>query len=225
LWPFAAGILLASFIRIWLGLIFVLPLGLFFVVGRQSWVRRIVFGMLCVPIFVLAMQNFSERFQVETAGELVERTDQLSQGWSHGGSGQKIEGGFESVGDMVKFLPLGMFTALFRPLPGEVLNPFGLLAGAENALLLGLLFWALYKGRWRRIKREPIIAWAVAVVIVWSAIYGFVSFQNLGTAFRFKTQVMPILMLTLAYLASRRTGWVPLTGSVEVPTPIRVTNR
>jgi len=203
-WPLGLGILLATSIRMWLAFIFLLPLGVFFVIGHQSIMRRILLVLLGVPAFVLAMQNFSEKFQLETTQELVEQTDRLSQSWSGGGSGQKIEGGFNSIGGMVIFLPVGMFTALFRPLPGEILNPFGLLASAENALLLGMLLWVIYKGRWRLIMFEPVIAWAVAMVIIWSAIYGFVSYQNLGSAFRFKLQVMPILLPVLIYLANRR---------------------
>jgi len=204
LWLIILGILLAAFIRIWLALIFSLPLGVFFVIGHQSIMRRILLILLGVPAFVLAMQSFSEKFQIETTQELVEQTDKISQNWAQGGSGQKIEGGFNSISSMVMFLPAGMFTALFRPLPGEILNPFGLLAGAEDALLLGMLLRAIYKGRWRRMMSEPIIAWAIAVLIIWSAIYGFASYQNLGTAVRFRLQVMPILLLVLIYLANRR---------------------
>jgi len=203
LWLIGLGILLAAFIRIWLALIFLLPLGVFFVIGHQSIMRRILLVLLGGPIFMLGMQSFSERFQLETKQDLIEQTDRVAHSWHGGGSHQEL-GRFNSISDMVTFLPMGIFTALFRPLPGEVLNPFGLLAGAENALLLGMLLWIIYKGRWRRIMSEPVIAWAVAVVIIWSAIYGFVSYQNLGTAFRFKAQVMPILFLVLIYLANRR---------------------
>lgn len=219
LWILAAGILIASFIRIWLAAIFLLPLGVFLVVGRDSAVRRVVFLAVSVPALLLAMQSFSDEFEIETSDDLVERTDTLSQGWARGGSGQEIEGGFTSGADMIAFLPVGMFTALFRPVPGEILNPFGLLASAENALLLGLLFWTVRKGRWRRITREPLLAWSVATILTWSAIYGFISFQNLGSAFRFKVQVMPLLLLTLAYLAGSRLRARHRQAGAQLPGP------
>jgi hypothetical protein len=212
----AIGIALAAWIRMWLGLIFLLPLVVFLMLGRTGMLSRVVAVVLVVPAFVLAMQSFGERFAIESAQDLVATTDQLSQGWAHGGSGQRLAGGFGSPGQMVAFIPLGVFTALFRPLPGEVLNPFGLMAGAENALLLALLMVILLRGRWRRL-RDPILAWAALVVLVWAAIYGFISYQNLGSGFRFKAQIMPILLLLLVALASRRP--VRQDSSVQVPAP------
>ena len=37
-------------------------------------------------------------------------------------------------------------------------------------------------------------------MFVWGAVYGFASYQNLGTAFRFRVQVVPILLLLGLYL-------------------------
>jgi len=44
-----------------------------------------------------------------------------------------------------------------------VLNAFGLLDSAENALILGVLIWAIFKGRWRRL-RSPEATWLVVTV-------------------------------------------------------------
>ncbi|MDG4561604.1 MAG: hypothetical protein P9E88_09955 [Candidatus Competibacter sp.] len=199
------GVLLATFIRIWFALILLLPLSIFFI-GQGSIMRRILLFSLGIPALLFAMQGFNEKFKVETAQDVVERADKYSQSWARGGSAQKVEGGFNSISSMLVFLPAGIFTALFRPLPGEVLNPFGLLASAENAILIGMLLLIIFKGRWRQRISEPIVAWAIALVIVWAAMYGFVSYQNLGTAVRFKLQVMPILLLIIMYLASQRRG-------------------
>ena len=100
---------------------------------------------------------------------------------------------------MIAFMPLGSFTALFRPLPFEVLNPFGMLAGAENAYILSLIVIGLIRNGFGWI-RQPILLWAVSVVVVWATVYGFASYQNLGTAFRFRAQVAPILLLLGLYL-------------------------
>ena len=93
-----------------------------------------------------------------------------------------------------------MFTALFRPLPGEVLNLFGLLAGFENILILYLLIRALKYGGLAPFK-EPIVVWAVSLILVWSFLYGFISYQNLGTASRFRLQIMPVLLSLTFYLS------------------------
>jgi hypothetical protein len=100
---------------------------------------------------------------------------------------------------MIKFAPVGMFTALFRPLPGEILNPFGLFAGLENLLMLWLLVAAIRK-EGMAIFKEPIVTWAVSLVMVWSFLYGFISYQNLGSAARFKLQILPVLFSLSVYL-------------------------
>lgn len=216
----ALGLALAAWIRIWLAAIFILPLAAFLFVGRGNWIRKTVLVAIAIPALALSVEAFSNRFQIETAEELVERTDALSQGWARGGAAQQIEGGFTSTGSMLSFVPVGMFTALFRPLPGEVLNPFGLLAGAENLLLLSILLFAAWKGRWRHL-RDPVLAWAALLLCVWAATYGFVSYQNLGTAFRFKVQVMPILILLSLALLSRRSSSQP----VHRPAACAIDNR
>jgi membrane associated rhomboid family serine protease len=104
---------------------------------------------------------------------------------------------------MVKFAPLGAFTALFRPLPGEVLNPFGLLAGLESLVLLALLLRASRRAKWKEFK-QPLILWASTLILIWAVVYGFASIQNLGTAVRWKLQVLPLLVGLLCYLGRRR---------------------
>lgn len=195
-----AGLALASFIRVWLGFVFLTPLLASMVLaGRSSPVVKAGFLMLTVPLFLFTVQGFAERFSLETAEDLVARTDQISQAWAHGGSALKIEGGFGSLQEMVLFVPVGAFTALFRPLPGEILNPFGMLAGIENAILLGLIVAGLFRHGFAWL-RQPILLWAVLTLIAWSAIYGFASYQNLGTAFRFHVQVAPTLLMLGLYL-------------------------
>lgn len=196
----AIGLIIAASIRIWLGGVFVAPLLFAYVMSsRTAPAAKLAFIFLAVPAFLLAMQGFAERFRVESAEDLVATTDYLSQSWARGGSAQRIAGGFGSFTDMIAFLPVGTFTALFRPLPLEVRNPFGLLAGLENAFLLGLLLLGLFR-RGLRPFGHPVLLWAAATLLVWGAVYGFVSYQNLGTAFRWRSQTTPILLFLGLYL-------------------------
>ncbi len=100
---------------------------------------------------------------------------------------------------MVAFIPVGSFTALFRPLPFEVPNAFGALAGIENLTIL-LLFLAGLMRQGIRWTTHPVLMWAALVLLIWGSVYGFASYQNLGTAFRFRAQVAPILLLLSLYL-------------------------
>ena len=194
------GLLIASFIRIWLGVIFATPLIVTYVMsGRSSALTKMIFLLIAIPGFLLTLQGFSERFSLETTQDLVTTTDQISGAWAHGGSAQQIEGGFKSIRSMIAFMPIGAFTALFRPLPFEVPNAFGLLAGLENAFLLSLFVVGLMR-RGLGCFRQPVLLWALTTLLVWSAVYGFASYQNLGSAFRFRVQVVPILLLLGLYL-------------------------
>ena len=80
---------------------------------------------------------------------------------------------------------------------------FGLLSGIENAALLTFLLLAVVRTRTADF-REPLVTWATSLIICWSVIYAFLSYQNLGTAVRFRLQIMPVLLLLLLYLSRPR---------------------
>lgn len=204
----AAGIFIAAGIRLWFAPILLGPLFLLALIGLRSALQRIVFTALGGVLLWIAVEQFRQQFALASIDELLSATTSLSQGWAYGGSAQEIGTAFTSVGGMIRFLPVGMFTALFRPLPGEVMNPFGLLAGLENLLLLGLAAVALVRLRPRELA-DPLVLWALAWVLAWAALYGFVSYQNLGTAVRFKLQILPVLLLLSLHLARRRSPAAP----------------
>ncbi|OLD95659.1 MAG: hypothetical protein AUI36_46090 [Cyanobacteria bacterium 13_1_40CM_2_61_4] len=135
--------------------------------------------------------------------EVMDTADALARALAMGGSGQEPPRPLTSVGSVVTFLPLGLFTALFRPLPGEVPNPFGVMAGVENVALLLFAAFAALRARLRDF-RDPVVLWAVAVLGAWGSLYAFLSYSNLGSAARFKLQILPVLLLLLLYLARGR---------------------
>ena len=136
--------------------------------------------------------------------EVMDTADALARALAMGGSGQEPPQPLTSVGSVVTFLPLGLFTALFRPLPGEVPNPFGVMAGVENVALLLFAGFAVLRARLRDVL-DPVVLWAVALLGAWASLYAFLSYSNLGSAVRFKLQILPVLLLLLLYLARRRT--------------------
>lgn len=194
------GLALAASIRVWLGIIFVTPLIFTYVIASRTPVTaKVAFLIVAAPGLLLALQGFVGQFRIESAEDLVQTTDVLSSAWARGGSGQQIAGGFDSLASMLAFMPLGAFTALFRPLPFEVTSPFGLIAGFENALILLLLLRGLMR-RGIGWLSQPVLLWAAATLLAWAAVYGFVAYQNLGTAFRWRSQMTPILLLLILYL-------------------------
>ncbi|MEN8218396.1 MAG: hypothetical protein ABFS56_18900 [Pseudomonadota bacterium] len=200
----ALGVWLAAFIRFWYAPILLAPLAVFIIIQSGSFYFKVIFIVIVATAFLFSWSMFAEKLSIESTQDLVSQTDTISSGWGHGGSGNQISGGITSIGGMLAFMPIGSFAALFRPIPGEILNPFGMLAGLENLVLLFLFILAIKRTQWTEIKEEPLLLWAIVTVIVWATIYGFVSYQNLGSAARFKLQILPILLALLVYLARDR---------------------
>lgn len=197
------GVLVAMSIRLWLAPILMAPFGL--LLTRSIKGRAARWGAVAAAMAGLAASVYAVRdmLLVETVGDLLSSIDTVSRGWAEGGSGQQVTADLTTPAGLLAFLPRGMFTALFRPLPGEVNNLFGLLAGFESAVLLGLLGLSIVRTT-RRDLAHPLVQWAIAFIVCWSGVYSILSYQNLGTAVRFKLQILPVLLGTLVVLARRR---------------------
>jgi hypothetical protein len=205
----AAGVTLASLIRVWLGPILLAPLAVFILFTLQSILTRGLVVMVVAVAFVHTISLANDSFKIETREDLVERTHNISHAAAKGvpesgGSSLSVPR-FQDLSSMVRFVPLGVFTALFRPLPGEVLNPFGLLASLENVGLLLLLLRAIKRSKWKDLS-HPLVLWAITLILLWSIVYGFNSIQNLGAAVRWRLQVLPLLVGLLCYLGRCRSG-------------------
>lgn len=105
---------------------------------------------------------------------------------------------FNSLKEMVFYVPKGIFTVLFRPFIGDVNNLFGFLAGIEGSFVIILFALAIKRFRWRRLL-EPTIIWAVAFILTWSVLYAFIGF-NLGSVCRYRLQILPVFLGLLMYL-------------------------
>lgn len=104
----------------------------------------------------------------------------------------------KSTAAVAQFLPLAVFTFLFRPLVFEAHNAVALLASIDGTLLLMLISWRLrYLGyAVRLLGRSPV------VVFCWTAFFLLtlgLSFEtNLGVIVRHRTMVLPFLFILLA---------------------------
>lgn len=194
----AAGIWISMMIRVWTGPILLFPLAVLGFVGLRGTVGRLVLATATAGAMYVAVPMVIEFFRIDSAEDIVLAAERYSRGWEGGSSIESIPE-FTSIGDMARYAPKGAFTALFRPLPGEVMNPFGMLAGIENLFLLVLVVLAFRRGA-GLIRRDPLVLWALALIVTWSGFYGFASY-NLGAVVRFKLQILPLMLLTLAYMA------------------------
>lgn len=197
------GIAIAASIRPWMAPILALPFAVLVFIKSDGLIKKTATLTAAVVLTARSIESVLDSFFVQTADDLLSTAGRLSQGWAVGGSAQFLETPIFNFSNFFSFIPKGMFTALFRPLPGEVTSVFGTLAGIENLFLLSLTALAVFRTRLKEL-RDPIIIWAIVSVLFWAAIYGFVSYQNLGSGVRFKLQIMPILLPLLLYLSRSR---------------------
>ena len=117
------GVLLAASFRVWLGPILLAPTCIFALKRMRGLLTKALFLSAMGVGFFFALGHFTAQFNLETSQDVTNRTSAISQSWATGGGGQLIEGGLSSPIKIITFMPLGVVTALFRPLPGEILNP------------------------------------------------------------------------------------------------------
>jgi len=197
------GVMLAAAMRLWLAPILLAPLWVVAVRLAPGPLRRAAWLVAGGAVVLFGMKLVRQYTTLASMQEVMDTADALARVLAMGGSGEEPAQPLTSVGSIVTFMPLGLFTALFRPLPGEVPNPFGVMAGVENVALLLFAGFAALRARLRDIL-DPVVLWAVALLGAWASVYAFLSYSNLGSAARFKLQILPVLLLLLLYLARRR---------------------
>lgn len=221
-WPLVAGLFLVLLIRPWIAPMAVIPTILLAAMrplggndsqrARRLAVALVLVGTTAVVAIILARHSTF----IEAS---LERIHLLSRSWAEGGSGQTPPA-LTTVWSVLAFLPWGVFTALFRPLPGDLGTFFGVIASVEDLALLLAIFATVWLGA-RPSRRErltqPGVLWLVLFVALWSLLYAFISYQNLGSAFRFRVQALPFLLALVVILSASRPRPVRPT-----PRPLRV---
>lgn len=200
----ACALVLVVIVRPWMVPILLSPLILLYLLSEGRLVYRVMLTVFAA-LFTWGLTVWIfEGWELFLLNDLLSTVDALAKiTGGEGGSGQEVKADLTDPIQLMRYFPLAFFTALFRPLPGEVMNIFGFLAGMENVVLLILLGRAIIRSELTDF-RDPIILSAVTLIVVWTSIYGFISYQNLGGAVRFKLQILPVLLLVLLYLGRWR---------------------
>jgi hypothetical protein len=198
----------ASAIRIWMGPILILPCLLILGLRIQSPAKRLIAVLLVGLTLAILAPTAAERLRLDTATDILEATRTVTSGWDRANSSMKLDVELNSTWDLMLFTPQSVFIAFFRPLPGDVANIFGWLAGFENLGLLTLSTLALFRLRLRHF-RNPLFLWGVALLTTWGLAYSVVAYKDLGTAARFKLQILPVMLSMIVCLLrqpARRTA-------------------
>jgi hypothetical protein len=200
-------------IRVWMGAIAVFPLVVLFLMSDIKFYKKIALILASLTIVFFLGKQFTANYGIDTLDSAFKFLEFKSRAWSYGsGSSQTIDFQIKTWKDIFSFLPLGIFTALFRPLAWELPSLMGILAGFENIFLLILLFIAFLKIRWGKIK-NPIFMWLILLIATWAGFFSFISYQNFGTAIRYKAQILPILLLLIVYLTKVKSSSISISNN------------
>lgn len=204
------SVILVGLIRPWMGALLLSSFPMMAIWGRRSFfLKTVSLGIVGVALF-FSVSYLKTIFAIETSEDLLLMSDRVARGFSSGGSGQEVSVNLRDPGEFIGYLPIAIFSALFRPLPSEVSSPFGVLAGLENVSVLVLFFVAVKRASLKDFG-NPIVLWGIYLTLAWAAMYGVLT-QNLGSAARFKLQILPVMLGVLLFLA-RKEGVMIVPGS------------
>lgn len=192
------GLLLAIFIRTWLGVILLLPLTILsFQSIKTAWIKISSLFISTISLF-LAFKILQAQFGIVSFQDVANRFFLVAGEWSDMWFlGKNLPTYLTEPYQVIAFIPLGMLLTLFRPLPGDPLNPFSWLSLIFNLPLLILLGIALAHTKWQDFK-EPLVLWATTLIMTWAGVYAFTSSD------RYRIQILPILLGLLLYLGRKR---------------------
>jgi hypothetical protein len=174
----------------------------------QGWLGylRPLHRIALVAIFGVAASGLAAaallRYGVEavTLEALAERAYAQHQGFALTEAGSQLPVALQS-GDpsaVLAYLPIGLFTLFFRPLPWEAHNALALFASVENVFFLGLIAVRLphLVRTVMAAPRQPFLVFALTATL---AVAAPLAFQwNLGTMARMRTMALPFFMFLLA---------------------------
>jgi hypothetical protein len=196
------GLGLAGVVRVWMGPIMLIPALLLFAlkIHHIGW-RITTVSCVAVMLGVLAPVTAS-RLEVDPTTDLFASTQSFTRGWDKANSAMHPDVELNSLTDLIRFTPQSFFAAYFRPLPGDLPHLFGWIAGCEDLVLLILATLALFKVR-RHHWRNHFFLWGATLLLTWGLAYSLVTYKDLGTAVRFRLQIMPVLLGMVWFLLSR----------------------
>jgi hypothetical protein len=132
---------------------------------------------------------------INSVDTLFLKMTETSKNLSYGQSSVAVNT-ITSFGDYILYYIPNLFTALFRPMPWDIRNPFTLMAAVENVILLYLSYKYIFK-HWKDIYSNKYLKFFILFIFSWSLLYVIISPANLGGAARFKLQVLPAMMILI----------------------------
>lgn len=173
---------------------------------RSPFISFILFPLMIISIsflsyFVLSgLSGSMDKFSVDKALETATATNNDLKQDYYGGSSFDI-GDFDgSTGALGKLFLPAINAGLFRPYLGEGRSVVLLMAGLENAFILGLTLYVLYKTKFKKFFRiiadNPLLLFCIMFSVLFAFMIGITT-SNFGALVRFKIPLIPFYVSAL----------------------------
>jgi len=168
-------------------------------------VRLVIYPMVIVGIAIVIISSYLDQYkhlvaEASLLGAALEVGLVKHAGLSTDavGSGLAIGITEPSVWGFLEYLPIGIFTFLFRPLIFEAHHALALAAALESTFFLALVFWRFRNlvAAVKSVFSRPFVAFCAITFSLLTAMLSLES--NFGVIVRHRTMVLPFLLILLA---------------------------
>ena len=156
---------------------------------KKNWYLFISFAIL-LSIIVSSMDNIYSQI-------ILDKLNSFSNNFSFGGSRTDTYD-YTTLSDFFYYFIPNLFTTLFRPMLFDITNAFTFISACENIVLFLLVVKYIVLNIKDLVKNKYIV-FLLFYIFSWLLFYVLVSPGNLGTAIRFKLQVLPIILIVIGY--------------------------
>ncbi len=173
-----------------------LMLSLFFI-NYRFFYNKILLLLCSGAVLALGIGLLYKFFSFLGLPDILSYINYFTHLWAGGSELESLQ--FYSITQYVLHFPQLVFTSLFYPFFFNANNAFQLLASAENAILFILCILAVRRIMSKKIEYKDIIKVSVIHVFAWVLFYAPISAQNMGAGMRFRSAILPFILLFIFY--------------------------
>ncbi|WP_298749195.1 hypothetical protein [uncultured Arcobacter sp.] len=199
---FLISFILAFYIRPWIPLIMLSSIVVYNIKFNKISLILIV---VSIPVLYFISMKLMVTLNIESFDSLMNRVGQLQQSFSRGNSAVNLPI-IKTLWDYIYYFIPNAFITLFLPLPFlGTSNIFLWFFSLENLLLL-YVFLRYIAWNIKLIIFDKYARFLLFFIISWLLLYVIVSPGNLGTAMRYKVQIIPVILLLALYARNFKNG-------------------
>lgn len=213
----ASGLLGTLIVRPAIGAIVLLALGAALILRRPRGSAAMLWPVIIIVLmvagamvtsraatFALAQKVAAEEVSKGVVNALFLQHVGLATDPTSRGSSLGVQITDPSIGGILRYLPVGIFTFLFRPMIFEAHNAVAAIAALETTFLLGLVVWRI-RGLLRALRwmfASPLVMFCLTMFGVVTVVLSFES--NFGAIVRHRAMPLPFLLMLLGLPAFTR---------------------